>query len=665
MARGRIATIDRVSESSVGARESHAVASRMLAIAGAVAAVLFVGAISWFELASVDLGYHLCYGRQFLERGSIVVRDPFIYAVSDHFFINANWGFQIVIAWLERVGGVAALQALRLGLLALIFAAALAVGRKAGLGWRGAGVLLVLVGLGAYERFDLRPELASYAAMMLQLSLLVWRPRRMWVACAAAFAIQVAWVNAHSYFLTGPMLFGVWWLGDWLKSRIWREGDDARGRRIVLAMLAAQIVASVCNPWGIRGAWFPIRTLLFLREQKVTEGYMEAMGGGPWASIGEFHSPLTYIGMPVSFRTIQVYLVLLVVVAVGILAALRSRRWGDAAAMALLAAMSLSMRRNVAPFAIGAVPLALAAITGAARSLPRLRHWATASSSVFVIGLVGFWLPQIWTGRFYAEEARQRRVFGAGLNPVTFPIAACDWIRAQPGIKPRVFVDFFTSSNTLPWLPAGWQVFVDTNTFAYPPSSLRAIQDVTNVNRPHGPFFDEQGVNVVLLHPTNQTQRLIMKLAADPEWALVWIDPGFLIFIRRIPEHAAIIAANHPTAEGLDLPGWVASASRRHQWAGFELGMMAWGPLALGWDAVCVELLKRAVEMMPSSPMNWMNLGTSYGQLAIRAGELGRFAEQEPLLKEARKCFEAALRLEPDSPIAKRNLQMVMQALRN
>jgi len=651
--------------SAIGLESRTSVGWRALTACALGAALVFVGAISWFELASVDLGYHLGYGRQFLEKGAIVVRDPFIYAATDYHFINANWGFQVVMAWLDRVGGVAALQGLRVGLLAIIFAGALLSARGAGLRWGGAAPLLVLVALGAYERFDLRPELASYAAMVLQIGLLVWRPRKVWLACVAAFAIQLVWVNAHSYFLTGPMLYFVWLVGDWVKSRIWRAGDDARGRRVVLAMLAAQIVASFCNPWGARGAWFPIQTLLFLREQNVTEGYLEAMGGGPWAAIGEFRSPLSYVGGPVSFRTIQVYLVLLGVVGAAVLAALRTRRWGDAAAMALLTAMSLSMRRNVAPFAIGAVPLALAALDAWAKTRPRIRGLAAAISAAVVIGVAAFCVPQIWTGRYYAEEARQRRVFGAGLNPGTFPIAACEWIRSQRGIRPRVFVDFFTSSNTLPWLPAGWQVFVDTNTFAYPPAALRTVQDVTLVRQPPGAFFDAEAVNVVLLHPTNQTQRLIMKLAEDPGWALVWVDPGFLIFIRRIPEHAAIIAENHPTAEGLDVAAWERAASRPHQWAGFELGMMAWGPLALGWDATCVELLKRAVELMPSSPMNWMNLGTSYGQLAIRAGQDGRYAEQLPLLLEARRCFERALRLEPDSPIARRNLQMVMQALGN
>ncbi len=665
MGRGRIATIGRVIETAVGATNRERVAWRVLLACAMVAAGLFVGAICWFELASVDLGYHLCYGRQFLERGVIVVRDPFIYAVADHFFVNANWGFQVAIAWLDRVGGVAALQSMRIGLAGIVLLGVMSVGRGAGLGWRGIPVLLVLVGLGAYERFDLRPELVSYAAMVVQLCLLVWRPRKMWIACAAAFAVQLVWVNSHSYFLTGPLLYVAWLAGDWLRSLIWRAGDDGRARRVVLAMLVAQLVASFCNPWGARGAWFPVQTLFFLREQKVSEGYMEAMGGGPWASIGEFHSPLTYVGLPTSRRTIDVYVGLLVVAAVGVAAALRSRRWGDAAVMVLLTAMSLSMRRNVAPFAIGTLPLALAAIGSLSISLGRWRNWIVVGSQLLVIGVGTYWLPQIWTGRFYAEELRQRRVWGTGLNAGTFPIAACDWIRAQPGIRPRVFVDFFTSSNTLPWLPKDWQVFVDTNTFAYPPSALRTIQDITNVNQPHGPFFDAEGINVVLLHPTNQTQRLIMKLAEDPGWALVYVDPSFLIFVRRIPEHAAIIAANHPTEQNMDLAAWVRAASRPHQWAGFELGMLAWGPLALGWDAACVELLRRAVESMPSSPMNWMNLGTSYGQLAIRAGEQGRLDEQEPLLNEARRCFEAALRLEPDSPIAKRNLQMVMKALGN
>src|SRR5262249_11883971 len=136
------------------------------------------------------------------------------------------------------------------------------------------------------------------------------------------------------------------------------------------------------------------------------------------------------------------------------------------------------------------------------------------------------------------------RTFGSGLDPFVFPTDACVFLRAQPALQPRLFADFYPASNVLPFLPAGWQVYIDTNTFAYPPQALETMAAVTSGARPYAGFFDAESVNVVLLHVWDQTRELIGRLNADRRWALTYVDPAFVIFVRRIPSHADMIAAH-------------------------------------------------------------------------------------------------------------------------
>src|SRR5262249_56113371 len=123
--------------------------------------------------------------RGVLETGRIVDRDPFIYAARDFFFVNANWAWQVLVAWLDGRTGVAGLVALRTLSIAVAFGAAIWLARRRGASWAGIAPMMVLAGLGGYERFDLRPELASYAWGMLQLFLVLIPPPRLAFASTA------------------------------------------------------------------------------------------------------------------------------------------------------------------------------------------------------------------------------------------------------------------------------------------------------------------------------------------------------------------------------------------------------------------------------------------------------------------------------------------------
>ena len=621
-------------------------ASRAAAAAGVAAALLLVLALAWFDIASTDLGYHLAYGRHFLDTGRIVDRDPFIYASPDDFFVNANWAWQVLVSWFERRGGVSALIASRLVFIAIAFSAAVWLARRRGASWAVVAPLLVLAGVAAHERFDLRPELASYALGMIQLCLVVAPPRRVVVACAATFVVQVMWVNMHSYFLVGPLAAMALFVGDGLRWRWTREAEAARLTKIRAAMLLAQLAACLVNPWGIAGALFPLRTLGLLKDQGVLP-VGQGSGAGAWSGLDELVSPFASLPHPICPRAIYAYFLALAVAAWGLIAAVKHGRLGEALAILLLAAMSMTMRRNIALFAIAALPIAAAAIEG-----PWSRRSIRWAGPLIALLAAAWWIPRIWTGRFYGDDQRLR-TFGAGLDPFVFPVDACAFVRARPALQPRLFADFFPASNVLPLLPAGSRVFIDTNTFAYPPEALATMAAVTSGAQPYAGLFEAESVNVVLLHVWDQTRELIGRLAADGQWALAYVDPAFVIFVRRIPAHAELLASLSPSPDRLDVDLWIVRAHQVRLPTGGVLAMFAEAPLSLGWYGPAVRLLERAVEVEPGLAAAWENLGAAHVQLAVAAQQRGEATEvvRRELLA-ARNCFVRTLRLEPQNDAA-------------
>ncbi len=666
--------------------------SRPLVGAAALLAGALVAALSLNELAGVDLGYHLVYGRRILDAGEIVRRDPFLYSPSAVEFVNANWGSQAIIALVERLGGGAGLSIFASGLIAAAFALVAATLRRAGAGWGVVGPVWLLAGLAAYERFTLRPELFTFlfaAAWVLLVPIVCARPVR---GCLISFLLQAAWTNLHGYFVVGPIWTGSMLVGAALRHAFGRSsGRDARGappsqaaapnypdaggrrdsplRADVLAMiLLAQVAGCFVNPRGPEGALFPLRALNVLRQQEAPFGGPGGVGDAPWAAISEFHAPLSYVGFPAARRTIDAYLLLLAMTVAGCAAALRIGRWDHAAGLAALALMSLAMRRNIAVLALAGTPIAAGALAGWFRASVRLRPIrgpAVRAAALMTVLACAYWLPQVSSGQFYASERRAYRRFGAGVSPQVVPCGAAAWLRAQSALRPRLFADFFSSSNVIPLLGPGDAVFVNTNTFAYAPDALATLHDVCGGRVPHAELFDRLGVNVVLLHADDNTRPLISALYADPAWPLAWFDAAFVVFVRRIPEHAEIVARRRAMPADLRVDEWVAAAHRRGTRPGFDLTLRSAVPICVGWFERSHDLLQHAVGLDPDLPEAWLNLGVCHAMLANRLVRGGGSPPRIALrLQRAVACFERVKALEPGNAAADANLDRARRALR-
>lgn len=643
-----------------------------------LAAAALVLALSWFKLSSLDLGYHLAYGRHFLDTGRIVDRDPFLYPEVAVPFVNANWGSQVIMAAAERVAGAHGLFALRLSLIALIFAGiglalrALLVrteqpeAEKPRIGlWLAAAWLLAA--LAGYERFSMRPELFSYAAMSAILVLLARRPQS-WKAVAALTCVQLAWVNLHSYFLVGVLLTAAFLAGEALGG--WRSGWSSGSRRMVRRLavaLALQVAACFLNPWHYRGAVFPLATLQYLRAGEVLGGSAGESARSAWSEISEFQSPFSFGRQSVNRRTIEAYYILLAVAGGGVAALAAQRRYGPALAVLLMLAMSTQMRRNIAQFAFVAAPLAAAAWAGVwsrFRPFPRAARLARWGLALGLTGAAAWWTAGVVNGRFYYAERRINRETGVGWSDRFCARAAAEWLAAHDALQPRLYVDYFASSNCLPWLPSRFRLFVCTNTFAYEETTLATAFRLGLGEIDHRAFFDRQGVHVVLLRCGPDTQMLVRRLIADDgDWALAWFDRHHVLFVRRLVEHLAVIPSPPLTEADLDTAEWLAAAGRPRWVRALSIGTMVNVPMSLGWHQPAAALLEEAVRLAPDYHEAWDNLGVCHGNLGNAAGRAGNYREAERQWRRAIECWETVLRLSPGHAEASRYLHTTRQRL--
>ncbi len=635
--------------------------------AACLAVAILALALGWFKLASLDTGYHVAYGRHFLEHRQVVELDPFLYAETAKPFVNANWGSQVVMALMEAAGGSRGLIGLRSMLLVVVFAAAGFAVRRATNSWHWVAWTWLTIALGAYERFSMRPELFSYAILSVLIVLLM-RGIRSPRDVVLAGVLQLAWVNLHSYFLVGILVTAAWTAGEFV-TRLRAgpvEKPNARMRaRLTAYALGLMVAACFVNPAHYRGVLFPIETLSFLAEHDAMgSAAAPSTDASSWSAITEFHSPLNHLGLSMSARTIVAYLVLLGLTAAAAVAALFRLRIGPFLVMLVLVAMSLQMRRNIALFAIGAMPLAAVALATAIR--PGRRAWAykcRAIVSGVVVVASGWWTYSIASGRFYYVEERINREVGAGYNERMVPVAATQWLALQDALQPKLFVDYFASSNTLQWLPARFKLFVDTNTFAYDESTLSIAEDIAQGRRAYRPFFAERDVNVVLLSAQPNTETLISALSGDIDWALVYFDRHHVVFVRRMVSHVPVIAENRLSSDLLNPKRWIDGMSGPVPVRTMELSTSANVPLALGWFAEARELLREAVRLAPDHSRSWNNLGKCHAEIAKEALREGQAVDGLIEQQRAVMCFETAAELSPEDEIFATNLKRARHSL--
>lgn len=632
----------------------------------ALALAALAAAFAWRQIESQDIGYHLAYGERWRNELAPVDDGVFVYPVLDprdppaepgpgcwydakgHYrFPNANWLSQAITYAAFAVGGDDALTLLVAALLIGTVLVQFEGLRRGGLSTARAGGAVLLLLLVLSWRIEPRPELFGYLVLSAQVSVLLAGAGRGLELGRREFALlvalQVLMVNLHSYFLLGLAASGCFWL----HSLLVPASQPPGGRRRLGLLVAAQAVACCVNPWTWRLAILPLQTVLWLREHGVTDP--ARVPPHPWSAIDEFRPlPLPWQGAAWDLPLVLFYLLLAGAVVAGV-AALRRRRFGHAALLVVAVATALSMRRNVPPAALLLVP------TIATVLRPRLARVAPFAAPAFAVAL----LAVVLSGAFYRWTGSRAQV-GSGFSPLYLPVGVAHWLdEHQP--QGRLWTDFDASSNLHFLCAARPDVPLLTNTWAYPPAVMQFVLD----RLAGAPFAEAKrlGVEVAVLETDTTAAPMVQRLAQDPAWTLVHVEPRYAVFVRRDGQNRDLAASARLDEASFDLAAFHRRWSRWPELERRALVATIRTFALLGWRDARITCIDALLEAEPDDAYHQGELGAERARRGLDRLRRGDLAAGRDDLLRAERALGRSLALRPDRSSAQQNLALVRRAL--
>ncbi len=478
------------------------------------------------ELADYDAWWHLKTGQLIPSRG-IPSTDWYSFSSVDRPWIDVHWGFQLLIASLHSIGGIAALVVMQAIIVAgTVWVMHLAAGRQTP-GWFVWGILL-LTTVAMSGRFNVRPEILSMLFLSIDLAILlsaVDRPRLLWLLVP----IQIIWANVQSLYVLGPVLLAIFVLEAILGGPARRVGWS---RLLAVSLL----VGGMClaSPYGYKNVLF-----LFEVFQKIDPNAGQIYRD----SIGEL-TPLPTLLADGGYRAgyIAATLGLAAISIVGVANHWRSILLGreifrllPIIAFGFLAWQSV---RNVGHFAIVAGMLS---IVNLGSRLPELRGWRLGWSVALPVTLV---IAMAWMGGLWSQWMGSDREFGFGPHPDHFSFPAME-VCAKTGMPARAAVFHLGHAATYIYqCGPEKQVLMDPRLEVNSEQTYqqyREIQSSLERGSPEGlAMLDALDVPLVVADG-KQNLGIQVTLFTSPLWRCVHWDPLAAVFVR----------ATYPLPEGV------------------------------------------------------------------------------------------------------------------
>lgn len=480
---------------------------------GLLVAMLVVTCIR--PIADPDCWFHLAFGRYVLQHGALPAGDIFSYTAVGREWISSGWGASVLMQFLfhrfEAVqNGEGALVwmvfvAAASGYLLIYFAA---VRRYAS----GEVIVLPLMAaiLCSYMRFLPRPDVWSQFFMACVIVLLVTSgdspsksPKRLWLLPP----IFVLWANSHAGFLAGLIAVGIF--SAW-KANEWRKTRD-RALAISLIPCALSFLVWTLNPYGFR----------YLALASKIRGIP-----GVKRLIFEW-MPLVYL--PGYNMPWPVYAGALALVAF-VCAALIWRRervpWWHGVTIIVFAGLALFQRRQVALAGLVLPAIIAPHLSGITMKLGRNRAVIPAITVAFALffGTVQY-KGILENGPGLPETGRNCRMV---------PCMAVEFLTQNPPPS-RIYNSYGLGGYLLYFLSPEMPVFIDGRLDLYP---HQVWEDYLATDENRMSVKDtcaKYGIStfVINIHDAfGDPEHLASRLAASPDWKLIYFDDDAGIFTR-------------------------------------------------------------------------------------------------------------------------------------
>ncbi len=512
------------------------------------------------KIFTSDFGTHIAIGRQIVQTRSLPDTEFLNYPSLGMHNPNGEWGFQVVLYLVYSAGGVGAVSflcwAVVLGIFYFIHRATVL---------RGANPLLSVVAIFAFSgflriRIQPRPEIFTYLFTALTIYLLAeyyFGTRKKLLYLFPPMVL--VWANMHPTYLMAFILSGAFF-ADALARAAWNREIrwDRLKAWVVPPVAVAGLGLIVCgiSPHGYDALLMPLHLL--------SRGGGAGGGNPVMMSISEL-TPVRGTGMYAYYKAAaafaavslllgafgrRIYVLDLILFAVAFKGA-----WDSARAVSMMgfflspgAALHLTgflgkmgewfapqprEARKEAPRERGKRKRQYEAARKA-RPAPspqpasRTPFGPAAVASVLVLALVAF-------GGTTLSFSFSQLEFGVGKTEHKFSFAAADFLRKYP--VPGKMFNFFDIGGFLDWqLYPQALTFIDGRT--YNEQVFLDHQRVTGALPGWQGVLERYGVTYIVtktMDSSGMILPLIPALANDPNWALVFWDGLFVVFVRDMP----------------------------------------------------------------------------------------------------------------------------------
>ena len=210
-----------------------------------------------YSMVNGDVWWHLKTGELILEQHQIPTQNLFTYTNPKSPWIDLHWGFQCFVAFIYNQFGALGLIFAKSIIGTATFLLLLLTSRNSLPAW------LTLLCWAPFlyifsARYHVRPEMFSLLFVASTLWILHHcrqRPSRLWLL----LPIQIAWVNVQGLFVLQHLLVGAFLLQQ-LVTFLYKRQNLQLLRRVLLAFILTAM-ASFLNPYGLRGALFPLELM--------------------------------------------------------------------------------------------------------------------------------------------------------------------------------------------------------------------------------------------------------------------------------------------------------------------------------------------------------------------------------------------------------------------
>ena len=512
---------------------------------------LLLAVLAVRQVGSLDVGFHLEAGEHILSGNGWPDNDPFTYTVNDRPYIDTSWGYQVVLASIQRLAGAPGLVLFHAGLVLVIFVLLYGTARLADAAPGPLLLSLLLAVMASEMRFETRPELLSYTLLVLVLYLLHRHSEGRDSPLYLLPAIFLVWANCHSLYVLGWVALGCFAVGPLLRHR--------RADRKLSIWAAASLPVVLINPYGWKAVAFPFTLATRLSEQNVFN-----------RSIGEFVSPFS-LNLSEQFpfypqAPIWAFRLLFVLVVLSLVPLLRQKRiWCVLLALPFLY-LSFRMVRNMPLLVVAALPGTVWGLSPApGRGARRIPGWWPRAVAVAVAAIALLLALRVYNDAYYVASRRVER-FGWGWNHTLLPEDVVRYAK-RSGLTGRV-LNHLNFGGYLMWARSQ-PVFIDGRLEVVGERFYEYYRRVLASEDAMEACVARYGIRwIVFPYATNP--KLLQRLSRDRKWRLTYVDHLAAVFVREDGETSALVDESARLAESLTtrptvlegLPG-IGGAARR------------------------------------------------------------------------------------------------------